>query len=134
MANSKNVHDPRCEGAVMNLIKKGDYEGTKVFNIEVIEPPSPGDCQSWAFGQLGLPQLSHGELSLKELRKAGFKETLNPQERDLIFYEKIVHYGIFHEGDRMAAKLGTGGAVCRHPLSAFVGTSTPKFYHRALQF
>ena len=126
-------YDPRWDDVVDLLIRDREFSKTGYFGVTVVEPPGLGDCQSWVFEQLGLPQFAHGILSLADLTEAGFREVSKPSPRDLAVYlPGMDHYGMYHEDNRIKSKLGIGGAVCIHPLSAFAGNRTPKFFSRSV--
>lgn len=133
-------YNPRYDGSVDYIIRTEKYKDPEIksqldaFGVEVIEVPGKdGDCQSWAFEHLGLPEYAKKPLSSEELSKIGFKGTTTPSPDDLAVYPSG-HYGLvydsFHGIRRIISKLGINGAVCIHPENAFAGGTAPQYFGR----
>lgn len=135
-------YKPIYDRAIDCIIKSGKYSNDPEIQaqldsmgIKVLEPyGGKGDCQSWAFENIGLSEYAQGHITLEDLEKIGFQETKEPSHGDLaVVYG--AHYGIiydkFHGETRIIAKLGINGAVCIHPWNAFSGgIYVPKYYKR----
>ena len=130
-------YNPDWDGKVAGLILGRNHDVLeRVFGFKLVDlPEEEGDCQSWAFNQLGLPQLTTLPLTAVDLQEVGFQQVQYPQQQDLVVFNPYDmggadHYGIFFEGNRIISRLGIGGPVFMHPINAFTQGQKPEFFSR----